>query len=459
MADIIKNTDLQGHLIQVRSEKNKLALVADTVSPTSFMNEKTANLLVSTVKLAAKIKLGDNHEANRMVCYNGYKIPSFGQLIAPIESRGWTMQTTSSIEVDDRRANILGRNLLPQIGLQLHQERKPVRMSTIHFNNIDSSDAQIVDWVRTTYPGICTRIRRSKKPHGSYKLLKRRKRIPIHIQEKVENEVRSLIDQSHIVRVEKCSDQQFISPIAITVKKNQSKKLAMDSKQINKSIHKNKYQMPNFVVLLDNKAQSAQEGTNKLGSTCFSTIDLRYASSQIPLDDTTRTQCNFSISGGNATGTYQFQTGFYGLIDTPAEFQKAIDLRLNSKKDKSAFLDDILMISHGTKEQHIEKLTRVLINLDAEKMAISVDKCKFGCKQVEWLGFVINEYGTTPMQEKTDANINLKHSKTFEELKSFMGSIHHLNKFIPNLAQFCTRLQPLLSTSNKFNFACKGIMK
>ena len=111
MADIIKDTDLQGHLIQVRSEKNKIVLVADTDSPTSSVNEKTANLLVSTVKLAAKIKLGDNHEANRMVCYKVYKIPSFGQLIAPIESRGWTMQTTSSIEVDDRRANILGRKL------------------------------------------------------------------------------------------------------------------------------------------------------------------------------------------------------------------------------------------------------------------------------------------------------------------------------------------------------------
>ena len=90
----------------------------------------------------------------------------------------------------------------------------------------------------------------------------RGRRVPIHIQEKVENEIRSLIDQDHIIRLHKCSDQQFISPIVITVKKDQSIKLAMDSKQINKSIHKNKYHMPNIEVLLDNTAQSAQEGTN-----------------------------------------------------------------------------------------------------------------------------------------------------------------------------------------------------
>ena len=121
-------------------------------------------------------------------------------------------------------------------------------------------------------------------------LQQRGRRIPIHIQEKVEHEIRSLIDQGHIICLEKCSDQQFISPIVITVKKDQSIKLAMDSKQINNSIHKNKYQMPNSDVLLDNIAQSAQEGPHKPGTTFFPTIDLRYAYSQLPLDETTRTQ-------------------------------------------------------------------------------------------------------------------------------------------------------------------------
>ena len=161
-ADKITDTDLQGHLIRVCSEKNSIVFNADTGSPTSFVNEKTANLLASTVKSAHKIKMGDDDEANRMVCYNGYKIPSLGRLIAPIEWGGWTIQTASFIVVDDRRPNILWRNFQPQIGIQLHQESKPFGKSTLHVNNIDSSDAQIATWVRTTYPGLCTRIRRSK---------------------------------------------------------------------------------------------------------------------------------------------------------------------------------------------------------------------------------------------------------------------------------------------------------
>ena len=137
----------------------------------------------------------------------------------------------------------------------------------------------------------------------------------------------------------------------------------------------------------------------------------------------------------------------------PAEFQKAIDLTLNNEKDTFVFLDDILIISHGTKEQHIDKLTKGLDKLDAENMAISVDKCKFGRKKVEWLGFIINEDGIIPMQKKTDAIAKLQHQKTFKQLKSFMRSIHHLNKFIPNQAQLCTPLRPLLSTTNQI-FLC-----
>ena len=193
-AEVITNTDLQGDLIRVQSETNNIVFIADTGSPTSFVNEKTANLLASTVKSAVKTKLGDDDEANRMVCYNGYKIPSLGRLIAPIELGGWTIQTASFIVVDDRRANILGRNLLPQVGIQLHQERKPVGKSALYVNNIDSSDAQIAAWVRTTYLGLYTRIGRSKNHMVLTKFLtevkalqQRGRRIPIHIQEKLEH--------------------------------------------------------------------------------------------------------------------------------------------------------------------------------------------------------------------------------------------------------------------------------
>ena len=78
----------------------------------------------------------------------------------------------------------------------------------------------------------------------------------------------------------------------------------MDSKIIDKQINKNKYQMPNIHELVDNVA--AQISSDSVEEVWFTNLDLKNAYSQLALDKFTSDQCNFSIVGGNITGTYQF---------------------------------------------------------------------------------------------------------------------------------------------------------
>ena len=153
--------------------------------------------------------------------------------------------------VDDKRANILGRNILPLIGVQLLQQKPDSKSVNLISDDTNSSDEKITNWVRFTYAELSTRIARWKNHMVHTKFLtdfkasqQKGRRIPIYIQEKVERAFRSLIDQGHITNLEKCSDQQFISPIVITVENNQSIKLAMDSKQTIKMIHKKNIKCP-----------------------------------------------------------------------------------------------------------------------------------------------------------------------------------------------------------------------
>ena len=62
--------------------------------------------------------------------------------------------------------------------------------------------------------------------------------VPIHLQEREKQEIRKLIRQDHVKKLEKCSDKQVISPKITTVKNVHPIKLALNSKQINKYIHK-----------------------------------------------------------------------------------------------------------------------------------------------------------------------------------------------------------------------------
>ena len=58
----------------------------------------------------------------------------------------------------------------------------------------------------------------------------------------------------------------------------------------------------------------------------------------------------------------------------------------------------------------------------------------------EWLGHSITQTGITSLSNKTDA---IEKLSSLKKLRSFVGSVHHLGKFIPNLSQLCYPLGPL----------------
>ena len=60
--------------------------------------------------------------------------------------------------------------------------------------------------------------------------------------------------EGHMVKLNKCDEDCFISPIVITRKNDGSIKLALDSKLPKNKILKNKYQMPIIRELIDNIA-------------------------------------------------------------------------------------------------------------------------------------------------------------------------------------------------------------
>ena len=174
--------------------------------------------------------------------------------------------------------------------------------------------------------------------------------------------------EGHIKKLEKFDEDCFISPILITQKTDTSIKLALDYKLLNDQIFKNKYQVPNIHELIDNVALQISEKSN--GRVWFSNLDLKNAYSQLKLCEQTRKQCNFSIVGGENTGTYQFLTGFYGLGDMPNEFQRVMDSLLKNIPFTNCYIDDILVASRGSLEEHKSIVYKVLSILDKNNLAV-----------------------------------------------------------------------------------------
>ena len=272
--------------------------------------------------------------------------------------------------------------------------------------------------------------------------------MPIHLQPKVKIELEKPLNEGHIEKLTNCSDQFFISPIVITVKKDQSIKIALDSKVLNKAIQKNKYQMQNIDSLIQTISQTLSTAPQE--TAYFTTLDLQYAYSQLNLHSDTARHCNFNLVSGDMTGTYRFKTGCYGLKDMPAEFQKAIDCTLAGLNNTFCFLDDILILSRGGIEQHLDLVRKCLIKLDQENLRINLAKCYFAKDKIEWLGHRITQTSITRLLNKTDAIKKLSSLTNLKKLLSFMGSVHHLGKLFPNLSQLCFPLRPLFKKNTKF---------
>ena len=273
------------------------------------------------------------------------------------------------------------------------------------------------------------------------------RKVPIHIQDRVASELKVLVEQGHIEKLDKCTTDFFIAPIVLTAKKYGYIKLALNAKPMNAQIWKNKYQMPNIHELLDSAAHIITRG-----KVWFTSLDLKYAFSQLPLSSLTSSHCNFNILCGEATGTYRFKTGFYGLTDMPTEFQKAMDCTLQELEGVICYLDDILIVTKGDVQEHNSLVEKVMQRLDVEGWALKLSKCEFSVNQLFWLGYDINENGYSPKFSKIEAIQSLKPPRTLKQLLSFMGTLNHLQMFIPELHTQTVHFRASLKACNKQSF-------
>ena len=70
----------------------------------------------------------------------------------------------------------------------------------------------------------------------------------------------------------------------------------------------------------------------------------------------------------------------------------------------------------------------------------------------KWLGHEINENGIKPNEEEVEAIIKLKAPENTKDLKSFLGAIQYMAKFLPKLSEETDRLRKLLKKNEPWNW-------
>jgi hypothetical protein len=89
------------------------------------------------------------------------------------------------------------------------------------------------------------------------------------------------------------------------------------------------------------------------------------------------------------------------------------------------YLDDLLIITKGNLEDHLEKLSMVLPRLQDTGLKINANKSNFCTLEMEYLGYILTRDGIKPQPNKAQAMLALAPPKNVKKLRRFLGMVQY----------------------------------
>ena len=217
------------------------------------------------------------------------------------------------------------------------------------------------------------------------------------------------------------SNSEFGSPLHVVPKaKSTELRLVGDYKVLNKMLTPDKYPLPNL--------RTAYELL--YGSLYFSTLALKSAFHHIPvaLEDVHKTTIETPV------GAFAFTRTPFGLSTSTQVFQRLIDTVTRGLSFVYAYIDDILVFSKS-EEEHFKHLPIIFDRLNDYGLTINLKKCKFGRKEIKFLGHIITSKSVLTAPEKIEAIRNFERPKSVKSLRRFTGMVQFYAPSIPNLSR------------------------
>lgn len=233
------------------------------------------------------------------------------------------------------------------------------------------------------------------------------------------------------------SHSPWSSPILLVKKPGGAYRLCFDGRKLNSLTKKDAYPLP-IVENILNKLTGAQYLTS---------IDLKSAFWQIPLDKSSQEKCAFMVSG---RGLFEFTVMPFGLSNAAQTQQRLMDQVLGPSLDPYVFvyLDDII-IATSTFDKHVEILSEVYRRLKDANLTVNLEKCKFCRPSLKYLGYLVDKNGLRTDPDKVAAMLNLPRPENVTELKRFIGTVGWYRRFLKDFSTMTAPLTQLLKKKKK----------
>lgn len=395
----------------VEIEGQRVTMMIDTGASVNLIDEVTYKLLRRTEQ-PKKIK-------NNIYSYGSTKpLPMLGLITAVIKTQ--SASTTAQLYVVKGNTG----NLLS------YATAKQLNLFQMAVNSVDGDENL---GPAKVFPGLFGGIGKVKgrmiKLHIDPSITPKRqphRRIPFSVREDVEKELKRLERLDIIEKVE--GPTPWVSPIVVVPKSCGEVRICVDMREANRAVKREKHIMPTFDDLVDELN----------GATVFSKLDLSSGYHQFELSPESRYITTFSTH----VGLRRYKRLLFGINAAAEIFQNAIEELLADLPGCKNISDDIVVYGKD-QEEHDRNLHGVLQRLNDLNVRLNKEKCVFSQSEIKFYGHVFTARGVKPDPDKVEAIKSMQPPQSVSEVRSLVGMVQYISRFIPDYATITAPLRDL----------------
>ena len=249
--------------------------------------------------------------------------------------------------------------------------------------------------------------------------------------------VQQLLSRGLIVE----SNSPWSSPVVLVKKGEGDWRMCIDYRKLNARTRKDAYPIP----LINDCLMMCKNAF------WFSIIDIKDAYHHIHMADESQPMTAFVTSDG----LFQWKRMPFGLSNAPATFQRYIESILRGVTGKCCvpYFDDVLVFSGDDFDTHVLDIQEILRRLQLAGLEANIKKCKFGYREMLFIGHIVRHGTILPDPAKIKAVTEWLPPANLAQLRGYLGFVNYYHKFVGGFAAIAHPLYKLFKKDVKWEWS------